>query len=152
MQTAVDSEEAMKALGARLGCLLVGGESIDLTGDVGAGKTTLTKGIAEGLGVDEDVQSPSFTISRMYDAREGLRFAHYDFYRLTNAGIMHDELAETIADNKSVIVIEWSDIVKAVLPRDHLSVHITSPEETLRHLIFTAHGPHSESLIKRLSL
>src|SRR5664279_3416586 len=125
MQTAVNSEESMKAFGAKLGRFLTGGEVIDLTGDVGAGKTTLTKGIAVGLGVDEDVQSPSFTISRVYEARDNLRLAHYDFYRLHSAGIMHDELAETMADQAAITVIEWSDIVKGVLPADHLSIHIT---------------------------
>lgn len=151
MQIAVDSELAMKALGARLGSLLVGGESIDLTGDVGAGKTTFTKGIAEGLGVDEEVLSPTFTISRTYDGRDGLQLAHYDFYRLNSAGIMHDELSETVASNQTVTVIEWSDIVKGILPTDHISIHITSPEETVRHLSFTGHGTASRALIERLA-
>ncbi len=151
MQTAVDSEEMMKLLGAKLGRLLVGGESIDLTGDVGAGKTTFTKGLAVGLGIDEDVQSPTFTISRTYDGRDGIRLAHYDFYRLQSAGIMHDELAETLADSMAVTVIEWSDIVKGVLPTDHLSIHITSPEENVRHLTLTAHGPKSQTLIEKLA-
>ncbi|MEO5950501.1 MAG: tRNA (adenosine(37)-N6)-threonylcarbamoyltransferase complex ATPase subunit type 1 TsaE [Candidatus Saccharimonadales bacterium] len=150
MQTAVNNEEAMKAFGAVIGGHLSGGEIIDLTGDVGAGKTTLTKGIAAGLGIEEDVQSPSFTISRVYDARNGLRLAHYDFYRLHNAGIMHDELAETVMDNKTVTIIEWSDVVKSVLPSDHISIHITSPEEHVRHLNITAHGELSQMLVEKL--
>ena len=140
----------MKAVGAPLGQFLVGGEVIDLTGEVGAGNTTLTKGIAVGLGVDVDVQSPSFTISRVYDVNGGLRLAHYDFYRLQSAGIMHDELSETLADNDTVTIIEWSDIVKGILPVDHLSIHITSPEEQLRHLDVTSHGEKSQKLLEKL--
>ena len=107
----VGSENETRALGERLGALLRGGETIELVGDVGAGKTTFVKGLALGLGIDEDVQSPSFTISRLYDARDNLRLAHYDFYRLTNAGIMADELTETTQDSATVTVIEWADIV-----------------------------------------
>ena len=72
----VNSEAEMKAFGMNLGTLLRGGEVLELIGDVGAGKTTLAKGIAQGIGVTEDVQSPSFTISRVYETNHGLRLAH----------------------------------------------------------------------------
>jgi len=99
MQLEVKNEAEMKLLGAKLGRLLRGGEIIELIGDVGAGKTTLTKGIAAGLGIDEDVQSPSFTISRVYDTPLKLRLAHYDFYRLHDPGIMAGERNETMRDS-----------------------------------------------------
>ena len=130
----VGSENETRALGERLGALLRGGETIELVGDVGAGKTTFVKGLALGLGIDEDVQSPSFTISRLYDARDNLRLAHYDFYRLTNAGIMADELTETTQDSATVTVIEWADIVEGVLPTGRLSIVFTTPTETSRTL------------------
>jgi tRNA threonylcarbamoyladenosine biosynthesis protein TsaE len=60
----IKDDQSMRALGARIGALLRGGEVFELVGDVGAGKTTLVKGLAAGLGVDDDVQSPSFTINR----------------------------------------------------------------------------------------
>src|SRR5665647_571424 len=94
----VTSEQEMRTLGEKLGLLLKGGEVIELVGDVGAGKTTFVKGLAHGLAIDEDVQSPSFTISRVYDARDDLQLAHYDFYRLNDAGIMANELTETTQD------------------------------------------------------
>lgn len=141
----------MKQLGERIGALLRGGEIIELVGDVGAGKTTLTKGIAKGLGVDEDVQSPSFTISRVYDAREGLVLSHYDFYRLHDAGIMADELHETLHDPKSVTIIEWAEIVSGVLPDDNLRVQITSPSETDRRIEFTPGGAKSRELMEKLA-
>jgi len=141
----------MKALGEKLGSVLVGGEIIELIGDVGAGKTTLTKGIAHGMGVDEDVQSPSFTISRVYDTPSNLHLSHYDFYRLHDAGIMADELHETLHDPDTVTIIEWAEIVAGVLPVDRLSVHITSPGETERRILLAAGGPSSQELLGKLS-
>lgn len=146
----LDSEDAMRALGARVGRLLRGGEIIELVGDVGAGKTTLTKGIATGMRIDEDVQSPSFTISRVYSAPSGQKLSHYDFYRLADAGIMADELAETLHDPQVVTIIEWAGIVSGVLPDDHLTVTLASPSETSRTLTFTAGGPKSKQLIGEL--
>ena len=135
----VTNEQETRTLGERLGVLLKGGETLELIGDVGAGKTTFVKGLALGLGIEEDVQSPSFTISRLYDARDNLQLAHYDFYRLSDAGIMADELTETTQDPTVVTVIEWADIVEGVLPKDRLSIMFTSPTETSRHLTVT--GP-----------
>src|ERR1044072_91110 len=98
----VENLQQMISLGTRLGEVLRGGECIELVGDVGTGKTTLTKGIAKGLGVDDEVQSPSFTISRTYPARDELELHHYDFYRLSDPGIMRYELAESVDDSKVV--------------------------------------------------
>lgn len=137
MTIEVHSEDEMRLFGERLATSLRGGDVIELIGDVGAGKTTLTKGIARGLGVDEDVQSPSFTISRIYDARDNLKVAHYDFYRLNDAGIMADELSETITDPQTITIIEWADVVGGVLPENRITVDITSPTETLRNLTIT---------------
>jgi tRNA threonylcarbamoyladenosine biosynthesis protein TsaE len=131
-----ESEIAMKALGAKLGGLLRGGEVIELVGDVGAGKTTFVKGLARGLAIDEDIQSPSFTISRVYDARDGLQLAHYDFYRLGDAGIMAHELAETTNDPESITVVEWAGIVDGVMPVHRLRIVFTSPTEFRRTLTF----------------
>lgn len=128
----VAGETAMKELGQSIGRKLVGGEVIQLIGDVGAGKTTFTKGLALGMGVDEDVQSPSFTISRVYDGHNDLQLAHYDFYRLNDAGIMANELAEATADPLTVTVVEWADIVEGVLPASALRVSIAAPSESLR--------------------
>jgi len=148
----VKSETAMKALGARLGRLLHGGEVIELVGDVGAGKTTLAKGIAAGLGVDEDVQSPTFTVSRVYDTAVGLHLSHYDFYRLSSdAGIMADELHETVRDEQGVTIIEWAEVVAGILPVDRLTVYITSPSEQARRIEFIAGGAKSKILLGNLA-
>jgi tRNA threonylcarbamoyladenosine biosynthesis protein TsaE len=149
--TEVKNETEMKKFGAKLGAVLKGGEIIELVGDVGAGKTTLTKGIAKGLAIDEDVQSPSFTISRVYDARGGLQLAHYDFYRLHDAGIMAAELHETLNDPQVITIIEWAEIVGGVLPEDRLTVQITSPSETARRVVLEAGGKKSRALLENLA-
>lgn len=149
----MNDETAMKSFGARLGACLRGGDVIELVGDVGAGKTTLTKGIATGLGVTEDVQSPSFTISRVYDGRAGgeIRLAHYDFYRLQDAGIMADELFEATRDPDTITVIEWADIVTGVLPDDRLTLTLTSPTEASRIVTVVAHGARSQKLMEEMA-
>lgn len=128
----------MREFGGRLGVLLRGGEVIELVGDVGAGKTTLVRGLASGLGVDETVQSPSFTINRVYDARNGLRLVHYDFYRLDEAGVMAAELEESVHDKNTVVVIEWADAVADVLPDDRMTVSIQATGENERAITMSA--------------
>lgn len=134
----------MNAFGAALGARLHGGEVIELVGDVGAGKTTLTKGIALGMGIDDDVQSPSFTISRVYTTNTGKRLAHYDFYRLSEAGIMKDEIDEDLNDSDTSVVIEWGGSVEDVLPANRLKIMISSTSEDTRRLDFTG----NDELIK----
>ena len=150
MKTEVSSRDAMQALAARIGAMLQGGEVIELVGDIGAGKTTFTKGLAKGLGIDEDVQSPTFTISRVYEARDDLTLAHYDFYRLVDAGIMSAELYESVHDPKTITVIEWGGVVAGVLPKDRLTLSITAASENSRSLVIEAHGERSEAIVGQL--
>lgn len=128
----VTGEAETRQLGEKIGSHLKGGEVFQLIGDVGAGKTTFVKGLAKGLGVQDDVQSPSFTISRTYDGRDDIQLVHYDFYRLTDAGIMANEVAEMVNDPLTVTVIEWADIVEGVLPDTHYAISFTSPSEESR--------------------
>jgi tRNA threonylcarbamoyladenosine biosynthesis protein TsaE len=148
----VSSEQETKELGRKIGEALRGGEILELTGDVGAGKTTLVKGIANGLDIDQYVQSPSFTINRIYKGRDGLSLSHYDFYRLDAAGIMADELAETINDPKTTTIIEWGGVVKGVLPDDRLTVHIIASGENSRKFTLSFGGEVSGRLLKGLNL
>jgi tRNA threonylcarbamoyladenosine biosynthesis protein TsaE len=122
--TSVTNETEMMTIGRRMGERFRGGEVIELIGDVGAGKTTLVKGIGQGLTVEDDVQSPSFTISRVYQARNGLELHHYDFYRLQDAGVMQYELAESIGEPKAITVVEWADTVQDVLPGERCVISI----------------------------
>jgi tRNA threonylcarbamoyladenosine biosynthesis protein TsaE len=85
------------AFGERIGARLRGGEVIDLSSDLGGGKTTMMRGIARGAGSKDHVASPTFTISKEYDAGK-LRIIHFDFYRLTEPGSMAMELADVVGD------------------------------------------------------
>lgn len=128
----VSSEQETKDLASKIGSLLKGGEVFELVGDVGAGKTTFVKGLAQGLSIEDDIQSPSFTISRLYNARDDLQLVHYDFYRLSDPGIMANEVAEMIHDQNTITVIEWADIVEGVLPENRYTIRFESPSETAR--------------------
>ena len=132
MKKTINSTADMMDFGAKLGAELQGGEVIELIGDVGAGKTTFTKGLAKGLAITETVQSPSFTISRIYDGR--LELVHYDFYRLNDAGVMALELADNLNDAEKVVVIEWAETVADILPKERIRIKISSPSETERVL------------------
>lgn len=120
----IKSDAEMRAFGTKIGQSLRGGEIFELIGDVGAGKTTFVKGLAVGLEIDDDVQSPSFTINRRYDGRDGLTLSHYDFYRLNDAGIMSMEISESLNDPKIITVVEWGESVQDVLPADQIIVRI----------------------------
>lgn len=138
----------MKEFGRTIGAALRGGEVLELIGDVGTGKTTLTKGLAEGLAISEPVQSPTFTISRVYAARDGLHLHHYDFYRLGEAGIMAEDVNEVMHDPAAVTVIEWSGAVSDVLPADRLQISIQATDENERNVMVSAGGERSQALLE----
>ena len=123
---------------------------VELVGDVGVGKTTLTRGIAEGLGVDEPITSPSFTICKRYgfynknSKINGVSalidpvyfyLNHYDFYRLEDPGLMSEDLAESISNDHTITIIEWGESVADVLPEDHITFHITLNDDGSRTIV-----------------
>lgn len=140
----------MKQFGTEIADLLKGGEVIELVGDLGSGKTTLVKGIASGLGITEDVQSPSYTISREYKAKNNLKLIHYDFYRLDAPGLMTHDIQENMGDPNVVTVIEWAGIVQNILPIDRLTMSIVAPSETTRRILIESHGIKSMAVAKML--
>jgi tRNA threonylcarbamoyladenosine biosynthesis protein TsaE len=110
------------ALGERLGRVAAAGDLICLWGELGAGKTQLTKGIALGLGIDDTVNSPTFVLMSEYAGR--LPLFHVDLYRLADAT---DALAGGVVDDRQadgVTVVEWPDRLGAVLPADRLDVRL----------------------------
>lgn len=107
---------------------------IELVGDVGAGKTTFVRGLAEGLGVKEPITSPSFTISKEY-AYDGGILIHYDFYRLEDPGLMMGDLEEAMMDDKAIIVVEWADSVENILPADRDRIEIKYLDDGGREII-----------------
>lgn len=138
-------------LGKQLGAKLPGGQVIELVADLGGGKTTFTQGLAQGLGSLDQVSSPTFTINKIYSASGGRQIHHFDFYRLSEPGIIADQLQESLADPKVITVVEWSDVVKDVLPPNRLTIkfELTSgdPDERL----ITINYPESlQPIIKSL--
>ena len=107
---------------------------IELVGDVGAGKTTFVKGLAKGLGVKEPVTSPSFMISKAYACADGRNLIHYDFYRLSEPGLMAEDLAENLKNLNNIVVIEWSDSVKDILPENHTVINIKYNDDGSREV------------------
>ena len=151
MTLVIASSLAMQRLGQIIGSRLRGGEVIELVGDIGAGKTTLTKGVAKGLDITEPVQSPTFTISRVYQSPGGLTLAHYDFYRLGEAGIMAEEIHEVAMQPQTVTVVEWAGAVEQVLPADRLTARILAIDEQSRRVTLSAGGPTSQALLAAIS-
>ena len=101
---------------------------VELVGDVGVGKTTFTRGLAEGLGIAEPITSPSFTISKRYAfSQNGANgeLVHYDFYRLDDPGIMREEIEETLSMPNTVTVVEWGESVVDLLPDYHYRLEIS---------------------------
>jgi tRNA threonylcarbamoyladenosine biosynthesis protein TsaE len=113
-----------------------GGEVIELVSDLGGGKTTFVRGLAEGMGSSDPVHSPSFTLANQYTAGP-LTLHHFDFYRLQEPGIMRDDLAEILTDPTAVVVVEWAGIVEDVLPADRLTITIKADSETTRQFNFS---------------
>ena len=127
----INSTEEMIEFGREIGSNLEGGSVLELIGDVGAGKTTFTKGLALGLGVLETVQSPTFTISRVYEG-DNLTLSHYDFYRLNDYGIMKMELAEKLSNPQNITGVEWAGELADILPEKHLKLIFESISEDKR--------------------
>ena len=133
-----------------LGSNLAGGETIELIGDLGAGKTQFVQGLATGLGSQDQVQSPSFTISRIYKGRGDIEIHHYDFHRLDNPGLLRQELAESLAQPKVTVVVEWADTVADILPADKITIHLVPESETERLLKFSGTA-NSKQLLETLA-
>lgn len=136
MQIESTSSVQTEQLAERLGRKLRGGEVIELVSDLGGGKTTFVRGLARGAGSSDKVSSPTFTLSNEYKAAE-LAIHHFDFYRLGEAGIMQEEVAEILGDPQAVTVIEWAGIVLDSLPAERLTIQIRATGEDSRELTIT---------------
>ena len=132
------TEAETRAVAAKLAASLRPGDVILLAGGLGVGKTLFTSGLATGLGIEEQVLSPSFVLVRQY--RSGfLPLVHVDVYRLSSINEFEDlEALELAADG--VLVIEWGDAVEASLPAEHLRVVFEVDDDGTRELTFAATG------------
>ncbi|WP_405665016.1 tRNA (adenosine(37)-N6)-threonylcarbamoyltransferase complex ATPase subunit type 1 TsaE [Streptomyces sp. NBC_01166] len=125
LDVAVESPEEMKELGRRIAGVLAPGDLVMLSGELGAGKTTLTRGLGEGLGVRGAVTSPTFVIARVHPPLgEGPALVHVDAYRLGGGLDEMEDLDLDVSLPESVIVVEWGDGKVEELSEDRLRVVI----------------------------
>jgi tRNA threonylcarbamoyladenosine biosynthesis protein TsaE len=124
----LNNEEDTRALGLEIAEALEPGDIVALIGDLGTGKTALTKYIAEGLGIKEEISSPTFTIVKEYKSGR-LPLYHFDVYRLGSGEELLDIGAEDMLEGDGVCVIEWADIAADVLPADALVVKLDYGED-----------------------
>jgi tRNA threonylcarbamoyladenosine biosynthesis protein TsaE len=139
-------------LGQRLAQPLRGGDVIALSGDLGSGKTTLTQGMARGLGIRAAVTSPTFVLVNRYQAPDGRVLQHADCYRLANAPLeMWDIGLIDLYEGDDIVVIEWADRIPSLLPDCYLEIAFTYLDDRRRRLHFVAHGERPCALIAALN-
>jgi tRNA threonylcarbamoyladenosine biosynthesis protein TsaE len=126
-----------RSVGERLAGLLDGGDVVVLTGELGAGKTTLVQGVGAGLGITERVASPTFTLVREYSGR--LPVIHADVFRLERVGEVI-QLGLDEAGRDAVLMVEWGDAIEDELPPERLRIELTSED------------PDGETEVRRISL
>ena len=126
---------------------LRGGDVLALTGDLGAGKTLITRGIALGLEITaEQVTSPTFTLIQAYEGR--LPVIHVDLYRLEEPSAILQLGLEDYFTPQNIVIIEWADRFLQILPPDYLSLHFEHGNtETTRHLNIRGTGPRSTQVV-----
>ena len=147
--------EDTRSVGRAIADLLRAGDAVILTGELGAGKTTLVQGIARGLEVEGPVVSPTFTLIREYRGR--LDVAHVDVYRLDRIQEVVDLGLDELGDGRAVLLVEWGDAVLELLPAEHLTIELTTTEgdDGSRRIAVQPEGPsweeRSEALDRTLA-
>jgi len=136
MEFTVKTEEDTINLGKKIGEKLKKGDVVALDGSLAAGKTYLTKGIAKGLGIQEDITSPTFTLISEYSGRFNLY--HMDVYRLEGVEDFLDLGTEEMLYGDGVCVIEWSKKVKQVLPKNTIYIDIMVNDDNSRKIIINS--------------
>lgn len=142
--TTVSVAETIR-LGEALGRVLAVGDIVALTGDLGAGKTHFTKGVALGLGVEDEITSPTFNILLVYEGRE-LPLYHFDLYRLDDASQLDDIDYFGLLEADGVSVVEWGDRFEEALTGDVLLVELNRIDDTARSIVAAPTGPRSLEL------
>jgi tRNA threonylcarbamoyladenosine biosynthesis protein TsaE len=149
LQLKTRTAEETRGVGEAVAGLLRACDAVVLTGELGAGKTTFVQGVARGLGVTEQVTSPTFTLVREYQGRLGI--AHVDVYRLSRMQDVVDLGLEEIGDGQDVLLVEWGDVVQDLLPPDRLRVELSTEEgesddddEVRKILVSTSGGSWAE--------
>ena len=128
-----------RALGEKLAHLLLPGDVLLLWGDLGAGKSELTRGIAKGLGIAGPISSPSFTIMNVYDDGR-IPLYHFDWYRLQSSEELYEMGMDEYLGGDGVAVIEWPGQCPDAIPEKYLSIIIEPQEDETRRILFDYRG------------
>ena len=136
-------------IGIRLGRLLKSEDLICLSGDLGAGKTTLVQGIANGWGTNDLVTSPTFVLVNNYRRPDGLEMNHLDAYRLNNASEA-EELDIDYFLSRGPLLVEWAERISKALPEDNLWISMSWQREQQRRLVISPHGERYKKLFNKL--
>lgn len=142
------SPEQTRRLGARLGELLKPGDLICLSGELGAGKTTMVQGIAQGWGSTDRVTSPTFVLVNQYSRTDGQELNHLDAYRLQNA-LEAEDLDPEFMLEKGALVVEWADRISTALPNEKLDVQMRWMADEYRGMVFRAHGKRYQDMLEQ---
>lgn len=141
-----ESPDQTREIGRRIGQASQPGDVILLVGDLGAGKTVLTQGLAEGLSVDVTVNSPTFVLLHEYQGR--LTLYHYDLYRLSNIEETVTREWQEFLYGDGVSVVEWANRADGLLPREHLLLEFFIESETRRVLKLSGSGKRHLELLR----
>lgn len=152
-KTITRSPEETKELGRKIGESCQGGEVFLLNGDLGAGKTCFTQGLAKGLGIEEDVTSPTFVLHVQYEGHR-LELNHFDAYRLAEADTIGDlGFEDYFGYEQGVAIVEWPEVIENMLPRKGaVRVEIISLAATEREFTFTVSDKYGLEAVSHLSL
>lgn len=148
LQVTTHSADDTRILGAALAPLLLPGDIISLSGDLGAGKTTFVQGLATALGVDRRVTSPTFTIVHEYNGRYPI--IHLDVYRLDSFQEVLDLGFEEFLDPSAIVLLEWGDAVEPLLPRSHLKIELLRGDPEAEDERIVLFRPRGEEWVRKL--
>jgi tRNA threonylcarbamoyladenosine biosynthesis protein TsaE len=143
------SPEQTRRLGMRLGALLQPGDLICLQGDLGAGKTTLVQGMAQGWGALDAVSSPTFVLVNAYRRPDSSQLSHFDAYRVDSLGEAEELDMDTLL-SQGPLVVEWPERVEPILPVERLWAWLEYESEEQRAMRFSACGKRYETLLDHL--
>lgn len=141
MEFIVNNEDMTMELGKRLGSLLNPGDIICLNGDLGTGKTHLTKGIAKGLLIEDYITSPTFNIVNEYNGR--LKLYHFDVYRVNDPDEIYAIGFDEYIFSDAVSIIEWSLYIEELIPKEHISITVEKlpeREDNYRKIVINYFG------------
>ncbi|MGE5227821.1 MAG: tRNA (adenosine(37)-N6)-threonylcarbamoyltransferase complex ATPase subunit type 1 TsaE [Planctomycetaceae bacterium] len=149
-----ETAEDTRQVGAALAPLLRARDVVMLTGELGAGKTTFVQGLATGLGAEEHVASPTFTLVREYVSGR-LPVAHVDVYRLERQQDVVDLALDELEDGEAVLVVEWGDAIEELLAPDRVRFELTPEDPTgtsqARAIAVSTQGPAWEERARSLA-